>query len=120
MAKLQSSDYVVKYNTYWIENNVTLFIQMELCFNNLDKILIQKRTEFRREQFKIMSLAEYYISSEIFREILEGIHFLHNLKPKPIIHKDLKSSNLLITHDFSGRFVKLAHFGLAVVHECDD
>ena len=93
---------------------------MELCFTTLREILIQKRNEFSRKEFETMSLIEYYISSELFREILECINFLHKLKPKPIIHRDLKAKNILITYGINGRFVKLADFGLAVTHEFDE
>ena len=120
LAKLQNNEYVVQYKNSWIENNEILYIQMELCFNTLREILIQKRNDFQRKDFQTMSLTEYYISCQIFKEILECVDYLHKLKPKPIIHRDLKPTNILITHGINGRFVKLADFGLAVVHKFDD
>jgi serine/threonine protein kinase len=115
MAKLQS-DHIVQYKHSWIENQGILYIQMELCFNTLKIILRQKKREFNRNQFEIMTSLEYYISSELFKEILESVDYLHKLKP-PIIHRDLKPTNILITNGMNGRFVKIADFGLAVVHE---
>jgi serine/threonine protein kinase len=56
----------------------------------------------------------YYISSEIFIELLECVNYLHKHN---IIHRDLKSSNILITFGNYGRFVKLGDFGLATVHD---
>jgi serine/threonine protein kinase len=53
----------------------------------------------------------YYISSELFIEILESVDYLHKQK---VIHRDLKPTNVLITN---GRFVKIADFGLATIHE---
>jgi serine/threonine protein kinase len=116
MAKLQS-DCVVQYKNSWIENNQILFIQMELCFSTLKDILLKKRTEFQRQEFHPMSRLEYYISSELFKEILKGVNFLHKLN---IIHRDLKPTNILITDGMNGRFVKLADFGLAIVHKFDE
>ena len=116
MAKLQS-DHVVQYKNSWIENNEILFIQMELCFSTLKQILLKKRNEFQRKQFELMTRLEYYISRELFKEILESVNFLHK---QNIIHRDLKPTNILITYGTNGRFVKLADFGLAVVHKFDD
>ncbi len=55
----------------------------------------------------------YYISSELFIELLECVDYLHRQK---IIHRDLKPSNILITEGIKSRFVKLGDFGLAVNH----
>ena len=118
MAKLQS-DHVVQYKSSWIENNTILYIQMELCFNTLRKVLEMKQKEFNREQFETMTPIEYYISSELFNEILESVNYLHKLNP-PIIHRDLKPTNILITNGMNGRFVKIADFGLAELHMFDD
>jgi serine/threonine protein kinase len=116
MAKLQS-DHIVQYKTSWIENiNINkdiLYIQMQLCFNNLSEIIEQKKNEFKRKEFEVMTPLEYYISSELFKEILESVQYLHK---QNIIHRDLKPENILITDGLSGRFVKLCDFGLAVIH----
>jgi len=89
---------------------------MELCSNTLRGILSKRRDEFQREKFEVLSHLEYFVSSELFQEILKGVHYLHTLNP-PIIHRDLKPTNILITDGANGRFVKLADFGLAVVHD---
>jgi serine/threonine protein kinase len=115
MAKLQS-DHIVQYKSSWIENKGVLYIQMELCFNNLKEIIKQKQEYFNREQSKMMTQTEYFISNELFKEILECVNFLHN---ENIIHRDLKPENILITNGTNGRFVKLGDFGLAVFHEYD-
>jgi serine/threonine protein kinase len=66
-----------------------------------------------------MTPIEYYISSELFVEILESVNYLHKLNP-PIIHRDLKPANILITNGLNGRFVKIADFGLAKYHTFSD
>jgi serine/threonine protein kinase len=37
-----------------------------------------------------------------------------------IIHRDLKPANILITDGINGRFVKLADFGISVIHQYID
>jgi serine/threonine protein kinase len=118
MAKIRS-DYVVHYNHSWIENNEILYIQMELCLNTLKAIMEQKQNYFKRKRFEVMTPLEYYISSELFKETLEAVNYLHSLKP-PIIHRDLKPTNILITKGLNGRFVKLCDFGLATIHNFDE
>ncbi|CAG2169677.1 unnamed protein product [Oppiella nova] len=49
-----------------------------------------------------MNCYEYFISCEIFREILECVQYLHESNPQ-IIHRDLKPDNILI--DRNGRNV---------------
>ncbi len=63
-----------------------------------------------------LDIINFYILCELFIELLEFLNYLHNLKP-PLIHRDLKPDNILITDGINGRFVKLCDFGLAVIHE---
>ena len=88
---------------------------MELCFNTLKEIMEQKRNEFKRKQFEAMTPIEYYISSELLKETLEAVNYLHSLKP-PIIHRDLNPRNILITNGKNRRFVKIADFGEIAIH----
>jgi serine/threonine protein kinase len=114
LAKIRS-DYVVNYNNSWIENNEILYIQMELCLNTLKGIMEQKQNDFKRKHFEVMTPLEYYISSELFKEILEAVNYLHSLKP-PIIHRDLKPQNILISDGNDGKFIKIADFGISTEH----
>ena len=111
MAKLQT-DFVVKYNNSWIENNC-LFIQMEYCFNNLRNILTFKPIVFDRNETQAMNSIEYFISCEIFRQITEALNYLHSIKPKPLIHRDLKPENILIGMSGNKKICKIADFGLS-------
>jgi serine/threonine protein kinase len=114
MAKLKSY-HVVQFKDCWIENNVKLYIQMELCFDTLKGVLKQKQNEFERNEFELLNEIEYFISSELFIELLECVNYLHKQKPS-IIHRDLKPSNILITDGKNRRFVKLGDLGLATDH----
>ncbi|CAF4628027.1 unnamed protein product, partial [Rotaria sp. Silwood2] len=50
-------------------------------------------------------------------QMTKGINYLHTL-PKPIIHRDIKSLNILMTNSLNGFLVKVADFGLAKIrHE---
>lgn len=43
------------------------------------------------------------------RQCAEGVAYLHAMKPKPLIHRDLKPPNLLLVN--SGRVLKICDFG---------
>ena len=46
---------------------------------------------------------------KLFKQMLEGISYIHN-QPKPVIHRDIKPLNILITKDDT---VKITDFGIA-------
>jgi serine/threonine protein kinase len=119
MMKIRS-DYTVHYYSSWIENigfYSKLYIQMEFYFNTLKGIMEQKLNDFKRKRFEVMNPLEYYISSELFIEILKAVSYLHKQNP-PIIYTDLNPTKVLITEGLNGRFVKLCDFGLTVINEC--
>jgi serine/threonine protein kinase len=134
------SDYVVELIAHWNESNYYLYdcdakknsllenlpeshnilksknehlfhLQMELCDFTLQTFIRNN------VQLGILSKATmFFIATEIMREILESVDYLHKQSP-PIIHRDLKPSNIFLTKSDNGRFVKLADFGSAILHE---
>jgi len=137
------NNYVVKCFDVWIEENyifkndsvqfkntdlssgnmccnpnktLLLHIQMELCHKDLREVIEILIKELNQKSLELKKPLSYCIASEIFREILECVDYLHKQKP-PIIHRDIKPANILITNGMNGRFVKLADFGLSVIHE---
>ncbi|CAG2101138.1 unnamed protein product [Medioppia subpectinata] len=117
LAKMDS-EFVVKYYNSWLESN-HLYIQMEFCPQSLKSLLTDKAIVFKKQPEEQMKVFDYFISCEIFKQILECVQYLHELKP-PVIHRDLKPDNMLIDINFrSNRFVKLCDFGLATDHNID-
>ncbi|CAG2116171.1 unnamed protein product, partial [Medioppia subpectinata] len=115
LAKLVSK-YVVKYYHSWFESN-HLYIQMEFCPQSLKTLLKDKVIVFGRQPKDQMKVFEYFISCQIFKELLECVQYLHECNPR-IIHRDLKPDNILIEHNVRcNRFVKLCDFGLATDHD---
>lgn len=53
----------------------------------------------------LRSLRKHYLDTKtvlrIFSEICNAIEYLHNFKPEPIAHRDLKTSNVCLTDDLS-------------------
>ena len=106
-----SGDYVVQYFDHWIENNDCLYIQMELCSDNLKNIIQQKQQLFRNNSSEPMKPIEYFISCQFFQEVIECVKYLHESN---IIHRDIKPENFLfIHHPTNNRFVKICDFDLA-------
>ncbi|CAG2104544.1 unnamed protein product, partial [Medioppia subpectinata] len=115
LAKLDSN-FVVKYYNSWLESN-HLFIQMEFCSQNLKSVLKDKPIVFERQPEEEMNVFEFFISCEIFKQLLECVEYLHESNPR-VIHRDLKPDNILINPNFKcNRCVKLCDFGLATEHD---
>ena len=101
----------------WIDNNNSLYIQMEFCSHNLKNVLNTKHMVFKRNKHDHMNDIDF-ISCKIFVEILLAVQYLHDLNP-PIIHRDLKPANILFDEqgDNNGVFFKLCDFGLAKLYD---
>ncbi|CAF3935520.1 unnamed protein product, partial [Rotaria sp. Silwood1] len=52
----------------------------------------------------------------IANQMIKGINYLHKLS-RPIIHRDIKSHNILMTNNSNGFLVKVADFGLAKIKQ---
>jgi serine/threonine protein kinase len=130
------SEFCVEYKDAWIEENYMKFceykteissrqnfevsefdkpyllhIQMELCLMTLKEVMKKVNKELNQKYSKMMTVLGYYISSELFKEILEGVDYLHKNIP-PIIHTDLSPTNILISNGKNGRFIKISGFGI--------
>ncbi|CAG2100102.1 unnamed protein product [Medioppia subpectinata] len=90
---------------------------MELCFGNLQTVLSLKGPAFgRRSADEALNLSEFFISCQIFLELLECIQYLHDLSPA-VIHRDLKPENVLIGNNDGKWKLKLCDYGLTQVFE---
>jgi serine/threonine protein kinase len=130
-AKL-NNNFIVRYKSSWIENGEwnhikdntimlnqrVLYIQMEMCRMTLRKAVIQINKELNQNYENGITLMGAFLSSQLFIEILEGLNYLHSQKP-PVIHRDLKLTNILITDGQNGSFVKICDFGLATINKSE-
>ncbi|CAF2841930.1 unnamed protein product [Rotaria sp. Silwood2] len=64
----------------------------------------------RRKTLELTWINRWSIASQMTK----GINYLHKI-PNPIIHRDIKSLNILMTENGKGFLVKVADFGLAKI-----
>jgi serine/threonine protein kinase len=88
-----------------------IHIQMELCYSSLEQMTKVINDELNQKIVNNITTVGFYVASELFNEILEGLIYLHKQIP-PIIHRNLKPSNILINPDRNGSFIKLSDVGL--------
>ena len=116
---------VMKYYDLWLENdfnsqngdNYILYIQMELCDKTLDDFIEEIKKDSNLYSNEMLTELGFYISSEIFVQILNGVNYLHK-QNKPIIHRDLNPLNIMLKIEKNSKsIVKIADLGLAKLHE---
>jgi serine/threonine protein kinase len=89
---------------------------MELCDKTLDDVIKDLTNDSILKSAESSTIG-YYITSQIFIQILEGVNYLHK-QNFPLIHRDLKQANILLKKDGTKGFhVKIADIGLAVIHK---
>lgn len=71
-----------------------LYIQMEFCESNLQQRLNASRIESEERK-------------RIFKEIVEGLHYIHS---RSIVHRDLKPPNIMLKNGV----VKIGDFGISI------
>jgi hypothetical protein len=118
------NEYLVEHFDAWFEESVvsnqlriSLYIEMELCDKTLDDVIKELTNDSILKSTESLTRIGYYIASQIFIQILEGVNHLHKQNP-PLIHRDLKPANiLLIKSEAKGFCVKIADFGYAAHHK---
>ena len=89
---------IVKYFDSFIDDDNTLYLHMEyLPGGSLDTLL------------ELSPLSEIQ-SKKILKQILEGLSYLHSI---PVVHRDLKCQNVLLTED--KKYIKLCDFGTSKI-----
>ena len=111
IMKQLKSDFVVNLFDYWTKQKEEefsfLYIQMELCDQTLKDIIEDKNSS-------IPPISNYMIRTEIFRQLLFALNYLHSMTPK-VIHRDIKPSNVLIKYYKYHAQLKLCDFGLSKI-----
>ncbi len=118
------NEYLVKHFDAWFEESIdanipkiSLYILMELCDKTLDDVIKELSNDSILRSTESLTTIGYYIASQIFIQILEGVNHLHKQNP-PLIHRDLKPANILLKKDEAkGLCVKIADFGLIAIHK---
>jgi len=124
-----NSERLVKYSNVSLQHNIskknglviyekslTLEILMEFCGQSLRDIIREIETDLCLKQ-KLLTPLGFYLSSELFAEILEGVNYLHE---NHIIHGDLNLDNILLKIGYNKSFVKIAETGLTDLKKYSD
>lgn len=53
------------------------------------------------------SMLSWEVRFKVAVGIAEALNYLHNQTSKPIIHRDVKSSNILLSHEFEPQVLTL-------------
>jgi hypothetical protein len=126
LLKNLDNDYVVQYYELWTENirdiskdvieyieRPQLFIRMEFYKITLKQFIDDMRKDSVLYFDRTLTLLGYYISSQIFIEILEAVDYMHkhnkflgNLKPNNILLKKVSDGRTVRIADFYTRFIR--------------
>jgi hypothetical protein len=111
---------VLRSENSWLEidsfsNKLFLYVQTELFDENLIKFMKDlHKYPILKSSYSLTSLG-YYLASNVFIDILNGVYYLHQLIPS-LIHKNLKPENILLRRS-KGFSVKLSDFDSMIFKE---
>jgi len=101
MLELRHPHVIIFFGISIDETSNEILIIMELMNCSLRDLIKNKVKLNNDEKIKILT------------EIAHGMSYLHNLNP-PILHLDLKSTNILVKQDKNSQSIKIADFGISV------
>ncbi len=121
---------IAQHSDAWYENdfknnNLIFYLEMELCDTTLESLIeeLDSDSKFKNQNEEMLTPIGYFIASQLFIELVEGLQYLHK---ENIIHRDLKPSNILLKNgflnsnllerDYKRRFLKISDFGLLALH----
>jgi serine/threonine protein kinase len=90
---------------------------MEYCECTLEEICTKINNDPLLKNNNLLNENGLEIMSGIFKQILEGVNYLHK-REKPVMHRDLNSRNILLKKRqlLNGYEVKIADFNLSKVY----
>ncbi|XP_020894695.2 serine/threonine-protein phosphatase 6 regulatory ankyrin repeat subunit C, partial [Exaiptasia diaphana] len=101
LVELADCPQVVKYISFDVSDKHFVFIVLELMEGHLDDYFPSPSFDASRRP-------------RLCRDVVQGLAYLHQHEPKPILHRDLKPENILYKFDKDGKvIVKIADFGLS-------
>jgi serine/threonine protein kinase len=109
-----NENHVVKPNLPFL-----IHIQMELCIETLQNVINNLKNFNGQKNRNVLNMVGFSVASELSFEILECLNYLHN-QLTPIVHCDIKPTNIMITNGKNGKLIKLSDLGLSKVHKVKD
>ena len=105
MLSSVSSPFIVRFVGY--VKSPALLIVMEYVAGGTLLELIEARA-------KRSELLTFMETLDIFSGINSGLHAMHSAEPLPIIHRDIKCDNILLTEELSPRIADLGEARMVI------
>lgn len=123
--KALNSEIIISFDDIWLEkltsyndapaNDFQLYIQFEFIAMNLKDFIQNIFNEMKIYPNEPLGPVGYFIASELIKELIEGIDFLHK---NHIVHGDLEPENIFVTEGNNGKLLKIGgDIGLSILKD---